>query len=175
MVISLSELMNVPDGVLQESVPVGLASFEYQGENYSFLKKENVELTVQNLGERKIRIELVGAVALAVPCDRCLKEVSVPVDISMSAEFDFSGSNEESVLDLNETNYIDGYELDVDKLVYEEILLGFPMKVLCKEDCKGICKVCGADLNEGECDCDRTELDPRMSVIRDIFNNFKEV
>ena len=175
MVISLSELMNVPDGVLQESVPVGLASFEYQGENYSFLKKENVELTVQNLGERKIRIELVGAVVLAVPCDRCLKEVSVPVDISMSAEFDFSGSNEESVLDLNETNYIDGYELDVDKLVYEEILLGFPMKVLCKEDCKGICKVCGADLNEGECDCDRTELDPRMSVIRDIFNNFKEV
>ena len=175
MVISLSELMNVPDGVLQESVPVGLASFEYQGENYPFLKKENVELTVQNLGERKIRIELVGAVVLAVPCDRCLKEVSVPVDISMSAEFDFSGSNEESVLDLNETNYIDGYELDVDKLVYEEILLGFPMKVLCKEDCKGICKVCGADLNEGECDCDRTELDPRMSVIRDIFNNFKEV
>ena len=175
MVISLSELMNVPDGVLQESVPVELAFFEYQGENYPFLKKENVELTVQNLGERKIRIELVGAVVLAVPCDRCLKEVSVPVDISMSAEFDFSGSNEESVLDLNETNYIDGYELDVDKLVYEEILLGFPMKVLCKEDCKGICKVCGADLNEGECDCDRTELDPRMSVIRDIFNNVKEV
>ena len=175
MVISLSELMNVPDGVLQESVPVELDSFAYQGEAYPFLKKENVELTVQNLGERKIRIELVGAVVLAVPCDRCLKEVSVPIDISMSAEFDFSGSNEESVLDLNETNYIDGYELDVDKLVYEEILLGFPMKVLCKEDCKGICKVCGADLNEGECDCDRTELDPRMSVIRDIFNNFKEV
>ena len=118
---------------------------------------------------------MVGAVVLAVPCDRCLKEVSVPVDISMSAEFDFSGSNEESVLDLNETNYIDGYELDVDKLVYEEILLGFPMKVLCQDDCKGICKVCGANLNQGECGCNRTEPDPRMSVIRDIFNNVKEV
>ena len=175
MVISLSEIMNVPDGELRERVPVGLASFEYQGEAYPFTKKEDAELVVQNLGERKVRIEVATNVILAVPCDRCLKEVSVPVDVSASVELDFSGSSEESVLDLNETNYIDGYELDVDKLVYEEILLGFPMKVLCKEDCKGICKVCGADLNEGECDCDRTELDPRMSVIRDIFNNFKEV
>ena len=63
----------------------------------------------------------------------------------------------------------------VNSLVYEEILLGFPMKVLCQEDCKGICKVCGANLNQGECGCVRTEPDPRMSVIRDIFNNVKEV
>ena len=174
MILSLSEIMNVPDKVQRELVPIEMTSFSYQGEAYPFEKQETVELVLTHLNNKKVQIEVAGSVKLVVPCDRCLKEVIVPIEIALSTEVDFSGS-EESVLDLNEINYIDGYELDVDKLVYEEILLGFPMKVLCKEDCKGICKVCGADLNEGECDCDRTELDPRMSVIRDIFNNFKEV
>ncbi len=61
------------------------------------------------------------------------------------------------------------------KLLYNEILVGWPMKVLCSEDCKGICSVCGQNLNEGSCDCEDTSLDPRMSVIRDLYKNFKEV
>ena len=74
-----------------------------------------------------------------------------------------------------EKDYIDGYNLDVDKLVFGEILISMPGKTLCKEDCKGICLICGANLNKGECGCDRNILDPRMSVFKDILNNFKEV
>ena len=77
--------------------------------------------------------------------------------------------------EMEETDYLIGFELDVDKLVYAEILVNWPMKVLCKEDCKGICKVCGMNLNKGTCDCRRTELDPRMAAIQDIFSKFKEV
>ena len=68
-----------------------------------------------------------------------------------------------------------GYDLDVDELVYSEILVNWPLRVLCKEDCKGICSICGKNLNHGTCDCDHTDLDPRMAQIRDIFNKFKEV
>ena len=74
-----------------------------------------------------------------------------------------------------EKDYIDGYNLDVDKLVFGEILISMPGKTLCKEDCKGICLICGANLNKGECGCDRDILDPRMSVFKDILKNFKEV
>ena len=74
-----------------------------------------------------------------------------------------------------EKDYIDGYDLDVDKLVFGEILISMPGKTLCKEDCKGICLICGANLNKGECGCDRDILDPRMSVFKDILKNFKEV
>lgn len=97
------------------------------------------------------------------------------MNISVSKEIDFNLTEEERTEDLDETNYIIGYNLDVDTLVYNEILIGFPLKLLCDEGCKGICKNCGANLNEKTCDCDNTEYDPRMSVIRDIFNNFKEV
>jgi uncharacterized protein len=85
--------------------------------------------------------------------------------------------NEGTLVDeeMEETDYLIGFELDVDKLVYAEILVNWPMKVLCKEDCEGICKVCGANLNKGDCGCQRTELDPRMAAIQDIFSKFKEV
>ena len=70
-----------------------------------------------------------------------------------------------------EQAYIDGYTLDVDALVRDELFVHMPMKVLCRSDCKGICNRCGANLNHGTCGCDVTELDPRMAVIRDIFRN----
>ena len=54
-------------------------------------------------------------------------------------------------------------------------LVNMPVKVLCKPGCKGICKQCGHNLNEGECGCDTFVPDPRMAAIKDIFNANKEV
>ena len=70
---------------------------------------------------------------------------------------------------------ITGTVLDTDSLVYNEILIHWPMKVLCQKNCKGICKHCGTNLNEKACTCDHAELDPRMAAIQDIFKEFKEV
>lgn len=176
MLVSLSEIMNLPaDEVQEKNVSYDADSFERCGVAYPVLEKEDVTLNITNLGGRKVKIEVKTKVVLSIPCDRCLSEQRVEIPVSSEVEIDFNESSEERINDLNEIGYIDGYDLDVDRLVYEEILLGFPMKVLCKENCKGICKVCGANLNQGECGCNRAEPDPRMSVIRDIFNNVKEV
>ena len=78
-------------------------------------------------------------------------------------------------IEVDEQDFMDGTMLDVDKLVYPEVLINLPAKILCKPDCLGLCPVCGANLNQGECGCDRSSPDPRMSVIQDIFNNRKEV
>ncbi len=175
MKVSLSEVMQVAGGTFEKEIPYGPEEFCYSGIKYPVLEKKPVKLKVTNLGGRRVKLELEGEVTLRLSCDRCLREVAEKLPFQTEREIDFSKSNEERVAELDETGFIDGYDLDVDAFVCEEILLGFPMKVLCQEDCKGICKICGANLNEGECGCDRTELDPRMSVIRDIFNNFKEV
>ena len=176
MLISLSEIMNLPVGDVQKRTAAYEAdSFVRCGVTYPILEKDEVRMSITNQGGRKVKIETETKVVLSVPCDRCLAEQKVEIPVSSEVEVDFNLGEEDRVNDLNETGYIDGYDLDVDRMVYEEILLGFPMKVLCQEDCKGICKVCGANLNQGECGCVRTEPDPRMSVIRDIFNNVKEV
>ena len=79
-----------------------------------------------------------------------------------------------TVENIGERN-IDGYNLDVDQLVHDEALLYWPERTLCREACKGLCPTCGQNLNDGSCNCTRTDLDPRMAKILDIFSNFKEV
>jgi len=175
MLISLSEIMTTKDKVVQISAPIELEQFEYQGENYKFAHKEPINLTITNLGNRTVMIEGSTDITLTLYCGRCLKEINYPMSIYIQKEIDFNLTADERAEGLDETNYIIGYNLDVDTLIYDEILIGFPMKLLCSEDCKGLCKNCGTNLNEKSCDCDTFAYDPRMSVIRDIFNNFKEV
>ena len=69
----------------------------------------------------------------------------------------------------------DLYHLNVDELIKNELLLNWPLKVLCREDCRGICKTCGRNLNDGGCGCDDFVPDPRMAAIKDLFNANKEV
>ena len=116
-----------------------------------------------------------GEVTAVIPCDRCLEEVRVRVPLSFNRKVSVDPEAVVAADDLDESNYIDGYNFDVEQLIYNELLAGWPTKILCSEDCKGICSVCGQNLNKGACDCEDTDLDPRMSVIRDVFKNFKEV
>ncbi len=123
-----------------------------------------IEVTVENKGDRKFRLSGCAAPVIRIPCARCLKPVLCRLDV----RFDFE-------TDPDETTYIDGYYLDVDQLIHDEALLVWPERVLCREDCKGLCSICGHDLNDGPCGCEHTQADPRMAKILDIFHNFKEV
>ena len=87
----------------------------------------------------------------------------------------FSPDNLGELEEDDEQNFMEGYELNVVNLVNNEILMSWPMKVLCKPQCKGICTVCGKDLNTGECGCDTFVPDPRWAALKDIFNANKEV
>ena len=163
----------------------GIHEFEYLLENKFFVDidgdqvqkgKVKVHLTVKRssmMFEMNFQIEGV----VMVPCDRCLEPVATVFNLNISriTKGNVTDESEVESEDLDEANYIDGYTLDVDQLVGSEILIGWPTKILCSEDCKGICNVCGQNLNQGTCNCEDTSLDPRMSVIRDVFKNFKEV
>lgn len=175
MLINLSEIMSVKGNVRKMEVPVELEDFQLDGTNYRFVCKDPVALVITYLGEKKVSVEGSTSLSLLIPCSRCLEEVETRFDISVSKEIDLSDSDDDRIKQLDEANYIRGNNLDVDLLVYDEVLINFPMKVLCCEDCKGICSVCGANLNKESCTCDRMVKDPRMAAIQDIFNNFKEV
>ncbi len=175
MLIDLAKIMSVKGKVEQIEAPLELESFVLDGVSYPFKEKNPVRLTITHQGERKVMVEGETTVSLNIPCNRCLDDVETFFDIHVSKNLDFNDTDEDRIRELDEANYISGYSLDVDLLIYDELVIDFPLHVLCKEDCKGLCKVCGANLNHETCGCDDTVLDPRMSVIRDIFNNFKEV
>jgi uncharacterized protein len=68
----------------------------------------------------------------------------------------------------SEEEPFDGRTIDLGDLAREQILLNVPMDLICKESCQGLCTVCGKDLNEGECGCERKPADPRWAALKDI-------
>ncbi len=175
MQIHLSEILSQEGKRVEKEIEFGQENFEISGQAYNIVKREPVKLTISNKGNQELLISAKMDLAVAIPCGRCLKDVITEFCLDFSREVDMKVSKEEECEQMDENNYIAGYELDVDALIADEIVLQWPMKVLCKEDCKGICPVCGKNLNEQECDCDRTVLDPRMAAFLDIFDQFKEV
>ena len=172
MIINISEILSTAKKSETYSVPIEMDAFVMNGDSFALTEKAPVALTITNIGNREISIQGHIDVVLNIPCDRCLEDVPTALSMDVDKTIDMKKTDEERINDLDETCYIDHSSLDVERLVSNEILIHFPMKTLCREDCKGICFKCGQNLNLGECGCDRASLDPRMSAIQDIFKNF---
>jgi uncharacterized protein len=174
VVIDISDILQSANKERTEEVFIGLDRFSFKLGSFPIIRKAPVSLRITNRENKQLLIS--GAVDLEVdiPCDRCLERVptNIHFDIDKVLKLENGSAVDE---EMEETDYLIGFELDVDKLVYAEVLVNWPMKVLCKEDCKGICRVCGTNLNSGACECVSSELDPRMAAFQDIFNKFKEV
>jgi uncharacterized protein len=121
--------------------------------------------------EVELRGELHATVE--VPCGRCLKPVEFPLDGKFderfASEVGWRGEEQHELRaeDLNLAVF-DGAVLDLGDLIREEILLALPGHVLCREDCKGLCPQCGADLNAGVCKCESKEIDSRWQALKDL-------
>ncbi len=175
MILDLSRVLSEPHDTIEQSVPVEMDVFRCERGSFALAGKSPLSLCIAYRGDKKLEITGSGEVTAVIPCDRCLTDVQVGIPLHFHKKVSLDSENVDETEELDETNYIDGYNFDVEQLIYNELLVGWPTKILCSEDCKGICNVCGQNLNEGTCDCEDTGLDPRMSVIRDVFKNFKEV
>ena len=174
MIIDISKVVKSINREVSEEVSIEMNSSESRLGEFPILKKSPVILTIKNQENKTLFITGSVDVEVSIPCGRCLEEVPTRICFDIEKKLVIADN---ALIDeeMDETDYLIGFELDVEKLVYAEILVNWPMKVLCNETCEGICKVCGMNLNKGTCDCQRTELDPRTAAIQDIFNKFKEV
>lgn len=84
-------------------------------------------------------------------CDRCLDEFTKDIDMSFSHIL----VDNENRLSGEDDIYCEDFSLDMTELVVSDLLISFPTKILCSEDCLGLCPVCGKNLNHGECMCDK--------------------
>ncbi len=174
MIIDISDVLQSANKERTKEVTIGFDTFSSKLGNFSITQKTPISLWIANRENKQLLISGRVEIGADIPCDRCLKEVPTDIHFDIDKELAIlDGSAVDG--EMEETDYLIGFELDVDKLVYAEILVNWPMKVLCREDCKGICRVCGTNLNSGACECERSELDPRMAAFQDIFNKFKEV
>lgn len=174
MLISLLEILSYEGFQKEISVPFSLNSLQIDSQEYEIIEKSPVQLKLTCTGKREVEITGEFSVTLRIPCDRCTKDISYKMYLAFEKSVSLDDTVKDRLDNLDETDYIEGTNLNLDTLIYDELLVHFPMKVLCKEDCKGICYQCGTDLNQDKCECEPT-IDPRMAVIQDLFSNFKEV
>ena len=175
MLINLSELFPVEGKSKTYDLELEMTQFHAPDGVYGIVEKHPVNLVITNQGDKVLTVKGEADVCLEMPCSRCLEPVKVPFHLEIDQKVDMKQTDEDRAADLDEQFYINGYNLDVDQLVGNELTLNLPMRVLCSENCKGICNRCGTNLNRGTCDCAGKSLDPRMSVIQDIFKQLKEV
>ena len=109
-------------------------------------------------------------------CARCLAPVSGVFSLDFERTVTTEGTIDEERLEELEDEYVvlDGHELSVDDTLCEELVLSFPQRLLCSEDCEGLCPKCGKPKREGDCGCPTKEIDPRLAVLAHFFDNDDE-
>lgn len=98
-------------------------------------------------------------------CGRCLKEFTADAYAEVLEKF-YPASTENIEKD---AFVYDSDIVDITEPLRESLLLAEPIQALCKDDCKGLCPVCGADLNSGDCGCDRFTVDPRLAALKQFI------
>ena len=159
MLIDLYGVLSHEGEVKRLAAPIEAESFVSKLGDFAFVKKQDIELAFTNVGGKKIEVTSHLDVTLDIPCDRCLTDVPWQISVDSTRTLNFGEESPDADETLKDMPFIDGTEFDVEKYAYSEILENFPMKVLCKTDCKGICNVCGMNLNHGSCECDRQVLE----------------
>ena len=99
-------------------------------------------------------------------CDRCSTDFTREMDML------FEHKLAQTLVDDGNDDYIEtpDFKLELDDIVISDILLSLPQKNLCKDDCKGLCQICGKNLNEDDCSCDKREIDPRLEMLKQFMD-----
>lgn len=140
---------------------VELGRLEYLGSVFEFSEPVRVAGSVRSIGGTlELRGTLTGRYVSA--CCRCGKTVEGGLDIVI----DETVNSETEDYD-PECFAINGVTLDISGLINSLVWENLPMRPLCREDCKGLCSICGQDLNEKVCNCDHRVYDPRLAILRE--------
>ncbi len=164
MLLSLKDIF-VNDGMKSEyKYDLSMSDIELAG-IYPFKSDVSVNAVIENR-TGLVTIDIDVEYLYCRPCDRCFTEVET------SKNEHFSHRLVESLESDDNDEYIEvtDYKLDLSELVTTDILLNLPSKYLCKGDCQGLCQKCGHNLNLGECDCDKREIDPRLEALKQLLD-----
>ena len=164
MLLGLAKIIETPGATVPFSTSVDLSDLCY-GVSYPVTEPVRAEGQVRNTAGVLV---MTGSIETTIhgTCDRCAsdfdRDIHFPIDVVLVTEL----SNEE-----NEDEWVfplEGDSADLDDIVRTVFVLNLDSKLLCKEDCKGLCHRCGKNLNDGPCNCQK-ELDPRFAALKQLL------
>ena len=165
MMLDLKKIVHQPGGVVPFETSLDLSQMEFGG---SMPLAEPIHAVGQVRNTAGVLV-MTGELTTRLhgECDRCAKPFERDFAISLEAVLVTELENED--YDDPWTFELDGDQADLDDILTTAVVLNMDSKLLCSEDCKGLCPKCGADLNLGPCDC-KPEMDPRLAVLQQFLN-----
>ena len=164
MLLGLAKIIDRPGASVPFSTSVDLSDLRY-GVSYPVSEPVVAQGTVRNTAGVLV---MQGSLFTTIHgvCDRCASEfdrkVEFPIDVVLVTELASEENEDEWVFPL------EGDSADLDDIVRTVFVLNLDSKLLCKEDCKGLCPKCGKNLNDGPCNCQK-ELDPRFAALKQLL------
>jgi len=155
------------------------AAFDAPDKDYRVAAPVHLSMDVEKAGGDVYRVTGRVSTRLELECGRCLDPYEIAVDAPFELRYvpqaENSGEGEREIAedDLTTAFYREGV-LDVNDLLREQFLLALPMKPLCSEACRGLCAVCGTNLNRATCECTPRWEDPRLAPLKALLGRQKE-
>ena len=164
MLLGLSKIIDCPGASLPFSISLDLSDLRF-GNCYPVSESVDAEGVIRNTAGV---LMMKGSIHTCIHgiCDRCAasfdRDMEVPIDVVLVTELADEDNEDEWVFPL------EGDSADLEDIVRTVFVLNMDSKLLCKEDCKGLCCRCGTNLNEGPCSCQK-ELDPRFAALKQLL------
>ena len=165
MVIDVSGILKDIGGKIEISDCIDMKDTDFLGEMYRFTKPVEIKGNITSNG-KSLFFEAHCIAYVVTACARCAKDIEVKIEFDIDEAL---ARNTEQFDESSDIILFDGHEIDIDEIILNTFLMNLSGKYLCKEDCKGLCPVCGADLNERECGCNREFIDPRWQGLADLL------
>ena len=163
MLLDLREIIGVPGGKVSFDYEPDMSEAAY-GSVIRIRKPSRAAGNVTNSAGVLTFSANVDAVCICV-CARCLKEFEYPVQKQVLADLTEGGEGENP-----DGYFLQGDKVDVDEIIITEFILDTDERIMCREDCAGLCEGCGSDLNDGPCSC-KTKVDPRLAVLGQLLGD----
>ena len=169
MIVDIKELFDAPGTEIPLSGEIDLSGIDIWGEKV-FPSPVQISGVFKNRSGI-VTLKYKAIAKLEYNCDRCGKRTSKEEEYGfehwLARELASSEESDDYILVPTGT-------IDMDELVMTDVTLELPFQLLCREDCKGLCPMCGADLNEKICDCKSKQIDPRLESLKMLLETAKD-
>jgi uncharacterized protein len=158
---------DIPDGVSDLELTCKVEEIDLEAEAVNFIDPVTVKLNLFKHDD-KVYVKAESSVAMESECAKCLAPVHEILETSSENQYrPLPEMSRYSLDDIGIRYYTEEY-IDLTEDLRENLLLEVPVRILCSEDCKGLCSSCGQDLNKGKCDCCLEPEEPRDSRFADL-------
>ncbi len=164
MVLDISKLLSSDGSSIDISCDLSFDRVEFNGQNISFTSPMHLQGDIKNINGM-LYLVLNGTASYTFECSRCLAPAESKLDFNIKEVFsktELENENDDVII-------LSSNEIDLAEIAEQGFYCALPIAELCKETCRGLCPICGCNLNIETCGCDKDDIDPRLSALKDFL------